>query len=430
MDIVYLWVDGSHPKCRAYRGEARTPYQVTNHDELKFSLLSVHRHASWARRIVVVSECGVRPVWADTFPRVEWLDQDRILPPHARPARNNMVLEAYLHRIPNISEPFLYFNDDYFLGQPVTPDMWLKPRWTFFRGNRRITTKKSPDRQWLNMTVRTADVCRQRWGTAQPFYLQHTPYLVSGPAMEAVLGECSREIDQMVRRHSGRHSDDVVVLLLMQEWLLKHHPHKCTIQTLRRQGTPSYYFANVGPNNYAQALQQALAQPYHLLTLNDNFANAPHVARALRATLHALNPAVRLLDLATGAVLCSDIDIHGALDQAARQNSPTLMVWGPQAVSAAQGRAWRAALPASIAWDVVLLPTGTRLRMSKASAQMPDAVACALRPKAASYLHSMKHDPRQLPSPGAAHLGVYAANSFNRVGNRQIFQSPGFGLAM
>ena len=242
MDIVYLWVDGAAPRSRAARAArgVHSPYQVSNHNELQFSLLSVHRYAPWARRIVILSEYGARPAWAGQFPRVEWLDQDCVLPAGVAPAFNNMVLEAYLHRIPNLSEPFLYFNDDYFLCKPVVPEMWLQPRWTFFRGAKTLPTKASRTQEWLAMTVKTADLCQAKWGGgARATYLQHTPYLMSGRAMEAVLRDCHAEVGAMAQRHHKRHHDDVVPILLMQEWLLKNEPRSAARPCCRSTPRPA-----------------------------------------------------------------------------------------------------------------------------------------------------------------------------------------------
>ena len=303
MDIVYLWVDGNDERCRALRARhgVHSPYQSSNHEELQFSLISVHRYAPWARRIIVVSECGVRPAWAGRFPRVEWLDQDRVLPAHAAPAFNNMVLEAYLHRIPNVSDPFLYFNDDFFLGQPVTPAMWLEPRWTFFRAQQALPRACAGRHlEWMSMTVKTADLCQARWGAPRPAYLQHAPYLMSGAAMDAVLREFHAEIDSMVQRHSKRHPDDVVPILLMQEWLLRRRPGSCRTAVLQKHTTPSYYFANISPQGAAAALQGAHAHAHHFVTLNDNFGQDARVARMLQAALHRLLPSVHIVNLQTG----------------------------------------------------------------------------------------------------------------------------------
>ena len=416
MDIVYLWVDGNHPSCRSLRARhgVHTPYQSSNHDELQFSLLSVYRYASWARRIIVVSENGVRPEWANRFPRVEWLDQDRVLPAHAAPAFNNMVLEAYLHRIPNVSDPFLYFNDDYFLGKPVSPAMWLEPQWTFFRGHQALPRACARRLEWMSMTVRTADLCQARWGTARATYLQHTPYLVSGEAMEAVLREYHKEIDQMVQRHSKRHPDDVVPILLMQEWLLHHKPRRCRTAVLQKHTTPSYYFANVSPQSAAAALQGIRDHSYHFVTLNDNFGSDARVAALLQAALHRLLPSVHLTNLQTREE-SMQFTLSSALAWVAAQPAhvPFCIAWGmtPEGVRRQWSR-WRGQVPAALAWDAVLLrrtpgrgwpvrqPRGARLR---------DWQACWIRPpRAAGAVVNDKDGTLDLGDGGA----VYAVDGY------------------
>ena len=104
----------------------------------------------------------------------------------------------------------------------------------------------------------------------------------------------------MVRRHHKRHPDDVVPILLMQQYLLRHSPDTCRTAVLQKHTTPSYYFANVSPGNAAAVLREPQVHAYHLVTLNDNFAGHAHAASQLRAALHALLPAVVVTDMETG----------------------------------------------------------------------------------------------------------------------------------
>lgn len=67
------------------------------------------------------------PLWLDvTHPRVTIVPHSRIfrnlshLPTFSSPA-----IEANLHRIPGLSQQWLYFNDDVFLTQPTYPTDWL-----------------------------------------------------------------------------------------------------------------------------------------------------------------------------------------------------------------------------------------------------------------------------------------------------------------
>jgi hypothetical protein len=129
VDIVYTWVDGADPALAAKR--ARYSPQDTEHaalvqgaslyrdnDELRYSLRSVERYAPWARNIIIVSD-GQRPAWLrEDHEKIRLVDHKDIIPPDCLPTFNSHVIEAYLHRIPGLSERYMYFNDDFFLAAP------------------------------------------------------------------------------------------------------------------------------------------------------------------------------------------------------------------------------------------------------------------------------------------------------------------------
>ena len=364
MDLVYLWVDGSHPQSQAYRRRHRVeaPYQTSNHHELLYSLRSVQTHAPWVRRIVVVSECGIVPEWAAAFPAVEWVDQDVVLPPDAVPCFNNMVLEAYLHRLPGLSEPFLYMNDDYFLGRPVRPELWTAP-WTFYRSHATIPATAPRQQEWLHMTVRTADACAKRWGH-RPSYLQHVPYLMSAQAMDGVLAAFPA-VRAMAVRRAKRHPDDVVPLLLMQEWV-RHEmraQRPSRVLTAQKQTTPSYFFANLQLPTHQQALRRAMAAPYHFITLNDSFADNAVVAAALQGTLELLWPRIAAPD--AGRAFGS---LGAALAWTQQQPGPVWLRLGTRKALPLEHA--RALVPATLAWEVLVfpptVPPGSRLQRATA----------------------------------------------------------------
>lgn len=132
IDLVYLWVDGSDPvwraKKRAYmsgdaplRDDADGECRFFDNDELKYSLRSVERYAPWIRRIFIVTD-GQCPVWLDTSnPRIRVVDHREIVPAERLPLFNSNALEYYLSEIPDLSEHFLYANDDMLFGAPADP---------------------------------------------------------------------------------------------------------------------------------------------------------------------------------------------------------------------------------------------------------------------------------------------------------------------
>lgn len=136
IDLVYTWVDGSDPQWRAKHdavsGVATRPAdnckgRYFNNDELRFSLRSVAKYAPWINHVYIVTD-GQTPDWLDTSnPKVTIVDHSEILPPEARPCFNAFVIEHCLHKIPGLSEHWLYANDDMFINRPVRPDDFFAP---------------------------------------------------------------------------------------------------------------------------------------------------------------------------------------------------------------------------------------------------------------------------------------------------------------
>ena len=132
IDMVYLWVDGSDPKWVEKRNACigRTEEmsgvnckgRYADNDELKYSLRSAEMYAPWIRRIFIVTD-GQTPGWLETSnPGIRIVDHREIMPAVCLPCFNSSVIEHHLHRIPGLSERFLYGNDDTFFNRTVSPD--------------------------------------------------------------------------------------------------------------------------------------------------------------------------------------------------------------------------------------------------------------------------------------------------------------------
>lgn len=137
IDIVYTWVDSADPEWQAARIEwakrqkielqaAGNDERYVNRDELKYSLRSVWLYAPFVRHIYIVT-AGHHPDWADTANgKVFVVAHEDIFPDKTDlPTFNSHAIEACLHRIPGLSEHFLYFNDDVFLGRETSVDTYF-----------------------------------------------------------------------------------------------------------------------------------------------------------------------------------------------------------------------------------------------------------------------------------------------------------------
>ena len=95
---------------------------VPNLSDSRYSLRSLEVNAPWIRNIYIVTN-GQVPSWLDTTnPRVHIITHAMIFPNASfLPTFSSPAIEMNLHRIPGLSDYFIYFNDDVFLGRPVFP---------------------------------------------------------------------------------------------------------------------------------------------------------------------------------------------------------------------------------------------------------------------------------------------------------------------
>lgn len=149
IDLVYLWVDGSDPTLRQRRNEAmgitenladaNCEGRYADNDELRYSLRSAEQYAPWIRKIFIVTDRQT-PRWLDTSnDKIRIIDHTEIMPPEILPTFNSVTIEHALHRIPGLSEFFLYANDDMFFNRPVSPgDFFTSEGKPIVRLNRRM----------------------------------------------------------------------------------------------------------------------------------------------------------------------------------------------------------------------------------------------------------------------------------------------------
>ncbi|XP_039647468.1 N-acetylglucosamine-1-phosphotransferase subunits alpha/beta isoform X2 [Perca fluviatilis] len=94
-----------------------------DNEELRYSLRSVERHAPWVRHIFIVTN-GQIPSWLNLDnPRVTVVThQDIFLNDSHLPTFSSPAIETHMHRIPGLSQKFIYLNDDVMFGRDVWPD--------------------------------------------------------------------------------------------------------------------------------------------------------------------------------------------------------------------------------------------------------------------------------------------------------------------
>ena len=132
VDLVYMWVDGNDPEWRAKRnqyinGDAKKTTEGVDdarwrdNEELRYSLRSVEKFASWINHIYIVTD-GQCPAWLDSsHPKITIVDHKEIMPAEALPTFNSQAIESCIYKIKGLSERFIVGNDDTMFVQECSP---------------------------------------------------------------------------------------------------------------------------------------------------------------------------------------------------------------------------------------------------------------------------------------------------------------------
>ncbi len=133
VDFVLLWVDGSDLAWLEEKKQydprvtdaASCAARYRDWDNLQYWFRGVEQFAPWVNRIFFVT-WGHTPKWLNTaHPKLQIVKHTDFIPAQYLPTYNSNTIELNLHRIPELSEQFVLFNDDMFLIRPCE-------EWDFF----------------------------------------------------------------------------------------------------------------------------------------------------------------------------------------------------------------------------------------------------------------------------------------------------------
>ncbi len=135
IDFVITWVDMNDPQWQkdfaTYSGKIDnsknevSEARFRDYGLLKYWFRGVDKFAPWVRKIHFVT-CGQKPEWLDVnHPKLNLVDHKDFIPNQYLPVFNSNPIEIYLHRIPDLSNQFVYFNDDIFIINNLAKDRFF-----------------------------------------------------------------------------------------------------------------------------------------------------------------------------------------------------------------------------------------------------------------------------------------------------------------
>lgn len=135
IDFVVTWVDMNDPRWQQqFNKYSANPLNEKNgvsdarfrdYGFLRYWFRGIEKFAPWVRKIHFVT-CGQKPEWLDeSNPKIHLVEHKDFIPERFLPTFNSVVIERYMHNIPDLADRFVYFNDDMYIIRPITPERFF-----------------------------------------------------------------------------------------------------------------------------------------------------------------------------------------------------------------------------------------------------------------------------------------------------------------
>lgn len=291
MDAVITWVDGRDPehskKLQKYMDRdqphllAAEPTRYRESGEIYFCLASIIKFAPFIQRIFIVTD-EQTPARLDEFiekwslPQgfIKVVDHKEIFRGYEEhlPTFNSLTIETMLYRIPNLSDEFVYFNDDVLLTKPALPELFFDENGPVFRGGMKKYYKDRPIIALRTMIRKMLGTNQNKPGfrTAQQAsglivgglskYLQvgHTPHPMRRPVLENHFSDKHEQLSEQLS-HRFRHHSQFLTSSLANHLEIRWNsvePHKSIHALYMNAAGKNISFVN---DKFAKAQEQAVS---------------------------------------------------------------------------------------------------------------------------------------------------------------------------
>lgn len=130
IDVVIMWVDGSDKEWlkikNKYLGEELSDTGIDsaanryrNWDNLQYVFRGIEKFMPWVRKVHFVTN-GQKPEWLNlSNEKLNWVKHEDFIPNEYLPTFSANPIELNLHRINDLADKFIFFNDDFFVISPT-----------------------------------------------------------------------------------------------------------------------------------------------------------------------------------------------------------------------------------------------------------------------------------------------------------------------
>lgn len=272
IDLVYTWVNGHDPDyLQLVNKYSNKPIDLNPertrdiYELLRYSLRSVDLYAPWINHIYILTCRPQKPDWLNIeHPKVTIVHHDEIFDPQDIPTFNYNVIESYIHKIPGLSDDFLYLNDDFLFANQVYPtDFYTEDGKVLIHGTLfgenlgwRIYNKKN-DVFGLGL-------------------IEHSPLLIRKSWWQK-MQEAKPELIAEIKSHKFREGTDVMTYKLYRWYALKYEKNDArAIKVPELLKIHRFHKITNNRKKQEKALQNLLSERPKFYCLNDDQGDHPN----------------------------------------------------------------------------------------------------------------------------------------------------------
>jgi hypothetical protein len=132
IDIVVPYVDSSDENWqrlylqytpKTVKEDSNGKQRFRKNDLFKYWFRSVEKYVPWVNNVfLLVQSISQVPNWLLNTDKVKIITHEQFIPLEYLPVFNSQAIEMFLHKIPGLSERFLYSNDDMYFTGPLNPE--------------------------------------------------------------------------------------------------------------------------------------------------------------------------------------------------------------------------------------------------------------------------------------------------------------------
>ncbi len=185
IDFVVLWVDGNDPAWQTEKAKY-SPQKTDDSNSLNryrdwglmpYWFRAVEKFTPWVRKIHFVT-WGHIPSFLNTDnPKINIVRHEDYMPQSVLPTFSSHALEVNLHRIPDLAENFVYFNDDMFILRPMSETAFFKDGLPCTYGGEVPISFNGEVGIWQHAAVNNMGIINKHFDKRQQYSLHKNKYI-------------------------------------------------------------------------------------------------------------------------------------------------------------------------------------------------------------------------------------------------------------